>query len=114
VELPELNQHNSLTQEEITQAALFARSRAGGLQVKFPDINVMVAPGKRSATVDLTVTATAGSESESFVQEMKFTLHKIDGQWLITRVETVKTLSRCWPNSRCHFELCTAAGSFHS
>ena len=24
---------------------------------------------------------------------MKFTLHKIDGQWLITRVETVRTIS---------------------
>jgi hypothetical protein len=100
VELPELDQHSSLTQEEIIQAALLARSRAGGLKVKFPDINVTVAPGGQSATVDLTVTATAGGESESFVQEMKFTLHKIDGQWLITRMETVRTLSRAGKSSR--------------
>jgi len=114
VELPEYDQHSSLTRAEITQAALYARARAGGLQVKFPDINVMVAPGKRSATADLTVTATGGGESYSFVQEMKFTLHKIGGRWLITRVETVKTLSEHRQISPRHFELCTAAGSFHS
>ena len=28
-----------------------------------------------------------------YVQEMKFTFQKIGGDWLITRVETVRTLS---------------------
>jgi hypothetical protein len=93
VALPELDRHNSVDREEITQAALFARSKAGGLKVKFPDINITVAPGRQSAEVDLTVIATVTGERDSFVQEMKFTLHKIDGQWLITRVETVRTLS---------------------
>ena len=47
-----------MDREEITQAALMARSRAGGLQVKFPDINVTVAPDKQSAVADLTVRRT--------------------------------------------------------
>ena len=51
-----------MDREEITQAALLARSRAGGLQVKFPDINITVAPGKQSAVVDLTVTAAIAGE----------------------------------------------------
>ena len=93
VDLPELGQHSSLDREEITQAALMARSRAGGVRVKFPDINITVAPDKQSAVADLTVEANISGEHDSVVREMKFTLRKTDGQWLITRVETVRTLS---------------------
>jgi hypothetical protein len=114
VELPELGRRNSMDREEITQAALLARSRAGGVQVKFPDINITVAPDRQSAVADITVEANVSGEHNPTVQEMKFTLHKIDGQWLITRVETVRTLSRCPQFYFRHFALCTAAGSFHS
>jgi hypothetical protein len=92
VDLPELGQR-TMDREEITQAALLGRSRAGGLQVKFPDINITVAPDKQSAVVDLTVEANTSGERDSIVREMKFTLQKTDGRWLITRVETVRTLS---------------------
>jgi acyl CoA:acetate/3-ketoacid CoA transferase alpha subunit len=93
VNLPELGQRSSVDREEITQAALMGRSRAGGLQVKFPDINITVAPDKQSAVADLTVEANISGEHDSMVQEMKFTLRKTDGQWFITRVETVRTLT---------------------
>jgi hypothetical protein len=93
-DLPHLGQLSSMDRDEITQLALAASSRTGGLQVKFPDINVTVAPDRQSAVADLTVTAHFAGETDSFVQEMKFTLQKIDGKWLITRVETVQTLSR--------------------
>jgi hypothetical protein len=63
------------------------------LKVKFPDINVTVAPDKQSAVADLTVEANISGERDPMVQEMKFTLQKIDGKWLITRVETVRTIS---------------------
>jgi hypothetical protein len=75
---------------------------------------VTVAPDKQSAVADLTVQANISGEPDPIVQEMKFTLRKIDGRWLITRVETVRTLSRCPQIYFRHFELCTAAGSFHS
>ena len=114
VELPGLGQRNSMDREEITQAALMARSRAVGVQVKFPDINIAVAPDKQSAVADLTVQANVSGERDQFVQQMKFTLKKIDGQWLITRVEPVRTLSGHPQIYLCHFKLCTAAGSFHS
>jgi hypothetical protein len=113
VELPELSQRDSIDREEITQAAFVARSRAGGLKVKFPDINVTVAPDKQSAVADLTVQANISGERDPIVQEMKFTLRKTDGQWLITRVETVRTLSGRPQIYFRHFELCTAAGAFH-
>ena len=92
VDLPELGQR-TMDREEITQLALMGRSRAGGVQVKFPDINITVAPDKQSAVADLTVEANVSGEHDSIVREMKFTLRKTDGQWLITRVETVRTLS---------------------
>ena len=93
VDIPELGQHNSLDREELTQLALMARSRAGGVHVKFPDINITVAPDQQSAVADLTVEANITGEHDSVVREMKFTLRKTDGQWLITRVETVRTLT---------------------
>jgi len=93
VESPRFGQRNFMDREEITQLVLFARSRAGGLQVTFPDINVTVAPDKQSAVANLTVEAKVPGEPDPIMQEMKFTLRRIDGQWLITRVETVQTLS---------------------
>jgi len=93
VDLPELGHRDSMDREEITQLALMGRSRAGGVQVKFPDINITVAPDKQSAVADLTVEANFSGEHDSIVREMKFTLRKTDGQWLITRVETVRTLT---------------------
>ena len=44
VELPKLGQRSSMDREEITRLALAAGSMAGGLQVKFPDLNITVAP----------------------------------------------------------------------
>ncbi len=85
--------HDPMIREEITQAALAARWGAGSLTVKFPDINVTVAPDQQSAVVDLTMEASISGEHDPIVQEMKLTLQKTGGQWLITRVETVRTLS---------------------
>ena len=114
VELPELVRNSFMDRDEIMQVALMARSKNGGLSVKFPDINIAVAPDKQSAVANLTVQANVSGEHGPFVQQMKFTLQKTDGQWLITRVETVRTLSWCPQIYFRHFELCTAAGSFHS
>ena len=79
--------------DEITQLAMAARQTVGSLDVKFPDVNVAVAPDKNSATADVTVEATVSGQRDAIVQEMKFTFEKIEGQWLITKVETARTLS---------------------
>lgn len=75
---------------EITQAAAGARPRLGSLKVEFPDVSVTVGPDKRSAVADVAVKVQAGGEQHFDVQEVKFTFQKIDGDWLITRVETVR------------------------
>ena len=41
----------------------------------------------------LTVDADVSGQRDDIVQEMKFTLQKISGRWLITHVETIHTLS---------------------
>ena len=63
-----------------------------GLTVEFLDINVTVGPDQKSAVANLTAKAKVPGE-DFMVQELKFTLKKIQGAWLILRVETVKTLS---------------------
>lgn len=79
--------------DEITTAVMASRQTASSLQVKFPDINVTVAPDKNSAVADVTVDATVSGEHDAVVQEVKFTFEKVDGHWLISKVETVKTVS---------------------
>ncbi len=92
IDIPGRQQHGAMSRDEIVQAVLAANS-AGDLKVKFPDINVTVGAGETTAQADVTVVAKVPGEQDMFVQAMKFTLQKIDGKWLITRVQTVRTLS---------------------
>jgi ketosteroid isomerase-like protein len=79
--------------DQITQLALLSRQQATDLDIKFPDINVTVAADKHSATADVTLQATVSGQANAIIQDVKFTFEKIDGKWLITKVETVRTLS---------------------
>ena len=78
--------------EELMQAALSARSALSALKVDFPDINDDVDPGKLSATADVTLRADINGEKNALIQELKFYLKKVDGKWLIYRLDTVRTL----------------------
>jgi hypothetical protein len=89
VNVPEFGRQGFVGRTEITQAAAGARARWSGLQVEFPDVSVMVAPDKQSAVADVAVKVQAAGEQNFNVQEVKFTFQKIDGDWLVTRVETV-------------------------
>jgi len=87
-------QHAFSGREEISQAALGARSVArDGLHVEFLDVNVTVGPDKQSANAELTVKAQVSGDKDFNVQEMKLTLQKLDGHWRITHAETVRTLT---------------------
>jgi ketosteroid isomerase-like protein len=91
--LPGRVEQSTLDHEEITQAMLISRQQATDLQMKFPDINVTVAPDKNSAVADVTLDATVSGEHDAILQEVKFTFEKVNGQWLIDKVETVRVLS---------------------
>jgi len=78
---------------ELFQALMLARSRLASLQVTFLDVNISLAPNKESAVVDLTARGRSASERDTQVMELKFTMRKVGSQWLIRKIETVKTLS---------------------
>ena len=59
---------------------------------------VALSPDKASATVHLTAKASSSEETDFEVLELKFTLKKINGDWLIISIETVRTLS-WWPSN---------------
>jgi hypothetical protein len=92
INLPGHQRHEVMSRDDIVQA-LTAVHMSGGMTVKFPDINVTVGEDRETAQADVTVVAQTADEPNLMVQEMKFTLQKIDGKWLITRVQTVRTLS---------------------
>jgi hypothetical protein len=77
---------------EIRQGLLAAQQRFPNARVEFLDINVTLDPGGESAVANLTLDLHLGGE-RAVLQELNMTLKKIEGKWLITKVETVKTLS---------------------
>jgi hypothetical protein len=79
--------------DEVLQSAAAARGRLTSLKVEFPDVNITIDPGGQTAKVNLTGKAIMPGERDISAQEFNFMLKKVDGKWLIYRVETVKTLS---------------------
>lgn len=77
---------------EIQQAATGAAQTLRGLKTEFLDINVKLGSDKQTAVANLTGKFTPQGY-DFIVQEMNFMLRKVDGKWLIYRIETVKTLS---------------------
>ena len=78
---------------EVRTAALASRQEATALVVTFPDVNVAVAPDRNSATADVTVDATVSGERDAIIQELKITFQKVDGHWLISKMDTVQGVS---------------------
>jgi hypothetical protein len=56
-------------------------------------MNITIDPGGQTAKVNLTAKAIVPGERDISAQEFNFMLKKVDGKWLIYKVETVKTLS---------------------
>ena len=79
--------------EEIREAAVAGFTSLTSLKVQFLDATAHIAADKLTADVSCTARVTAGNSKEFGVQELHIQLKKIAGDWLITRVETVKTLS---------------------
>jgi len=93
VDTPAYSQHTLNGRDELTQAALGVRSMLSGLSVEFLDQTIALSPDKTEATVNLTGKARVPGDRDLLVQEMKFFLRKIEGTWLIVRIETVRTLT---------------------
>ena len=78
--------------DQVQQAAMAARSALQSLKLKFPDIDVAMGPDQKSAVVNLTASGQTPSERDGLIYELKLIFEKVGNDWLIRRVEPVKTL----------------------
>jgi hypothetical protein len=92
VDVPGVEKHTLSGRAAVQQAALAARATVRGLSVAFPDVTVRVNADKESGAADATLQARVAGEPDLIVQELKFTLRKIEGRWLIVKVEAVRAL----------------------
>jgi len=92
IDVPGHQEHRLMGRSEIPQVAMGVRSSVRSLSVTFPDVTVVVQADQESAIADATLQVKIGGESDMIVQEVKVTLRKTNGQWLIVKVETVRTL----------------------
>jgi hypothetical protein len=86
-------------QVEEAQKAILASGQLSGLKVEFKDISVTLGADKLSAVANLTSKVTFEGQSEFLVNEFNFSLKKVNGKWLINRVEAVKTFSQSSPDA---------------
>ncbi len=93
VEVPGRSQQSFSGREELVQAAAAARSSVSALNIEFLDVIVALGPDNQTATVNLTARARIPGDRDFYIQELKFSLKKVNGDWMIYKVETVKTLS---------------------
>ena len=80
--------------DEFLEHAKAVRFTLTSVTVEFLDITISVDPSKEMATTELTAKATIPTEKDFFVQELKLGLKKLDGQWRISSVETVRVFRR--------------------
>lgn len=85
---------DSIERSEIAKVILTIRTTYRSLDVKIIDPVITVGADQKSAIVELTVNVASDGDRHLLVQEMKFTMKDVDGNWQIIRVETVKTLNR--------------------
>ena len=78
--------------DEILRLAGVYRSTLNAVHVEFFDINVALDAEQQSAAAELTAKVTQSGQQDFGVQELKILLKKIDGDWRITHVDTVRTL----------------------
>lgn len=90
---PGASQRTLSGREEIRETAAAGFQSVPSFGVELLDITVRVGADSRSAEVSCTAKIRSGDVKDFGVQEMKFVFRKIEGKWLIARVETVKTLS---------------------
>jgi hypothetical protein len=78
--------------DELRQLAALVRNNIAAVEVRMLELTVSVEPGHQNAQSRLTAMIRTGLESDVDVQELKLKWQKIDGKWLITRLEATPAL----------------------
>lgn len=101
IDLPGQSRHEAASRDEIMRSAIGTRNVFRSFKVQLLDPNITVGGDQKSAIVDLTLRVETPGDQYLIVQEIKCTLRQVDGEWIIVRVDTVKTLNRApAPRSR--------------
>jgi hypothetical protein len=80
--------------DDLLVAYQVAQRNVRRIQVRFLDVQLQFAPGKETATAHLTVLADINNEKNALAQELQMDLTKIDGDWFISQIDTVETITR--------------------
>jgi hypothetical protein len=91
--IPELANRTFSGRDEIRETALAGYASIRSLNLQFLDASVRLGADKQTADVSCTAKVDAGDRRDFGVQELHIQFKKVDGTWLIFRIETVKTLS---------------------
>jgi hypothetical protein len=91
-DIPGVGSRTLTGRDEIRETAMGGFANAPSLKVQFLDATAKVGADKQTAEVNCTAQVSAGDNKDYGIQELRFQFKKIDGDWLITRLETVKTL----------------------
>jgi ketosteroid isomerase-like protein len=93
LDLAELPNRTLSGRDEIRESALAGLASVKTLNVQFLDITVHLGADRQTAEASCTAKIDAGDRQDFGVSEVHFQLKKVDGEWRISRAETVKTLS---------------------
>jgi hypothetical protein len=94
IDLPDQSRHEAASRDEIMRIAMALPTWFRSFKVAILDPNILLGADQKSASVDLTLRAETPGDQYLIVQEIKCTLRQVDGEWLILRVDTVRTLNR--------------------
>jgi hypothetical protein len=75
-------------QTELQQSLFAARTQLQG-EVNFFDLHMVVGAEATNATVTFTASAKLANQNEPYAQDIRAHFEKIEGKWLIARVEPV-------------------------
>jgi hypothetical protein len=82
--------HEFYNREELVQAIQAGRMSVNSVLVKFKSPRIEIPPGNQEAIIGVALTADINGEKDTVVEDLKIEMKKIDGDWLITHVETVQ------------------------
>jgi hypothetical protein len=77
--------------DELAQMYLALRGNVGDLKIELLDSTIRLGPEPDEATALVATRATINGEREA-IQELRFHFQKIEGDWLISNVQTSQTM----------------------
>src|SRR5690606_7263094 len=90
----ERNVQGIMTRSQLEEGAAALRATAPGLKIEFLDIAVDLEAPPTRATAHLTAKIHFVRDPDYAIQEFRLTLVKVDNDWLVERIETVRTMER--------------------